>query len=106
MGFTFDSWPVVGKAVGTYLAEVGGFSQDAYLELLLKIKDGDPEALGAVIPFLYAEFTNLLQKDERELRPEEAAFLQDFLDSMNEQRSNSATAAWYRYEQWRSEQYG
>ena len=105
MGFSSHSWPVVGRAAGAYLDALEGYSADAYLELLVALKDGNPDALGAVMPFLYAEFSALLQKDQSELTPEESAFLQEFLDSINDQRSFAATSAWDSYQNWRREQY-
>lgn len=102
--FSSQSWPVVARAVGAFImARDGKFSDDAFLELILAIKRRDPDVLGAVMPFLMDEFVSLLKKGDSELKPEEMAFLLDFLDSFNEQRAYAAAVAMHMYEEWMQE---
>lgn len=104
VNFSSQSWPVVARALGAWItARDSKFSEDAFLELLLAIDNGDMDTLGAVMPFLMDEFVSLLQKDESELKPEEMAFLLEFLDSLNQQRSHAASVAIRQYEDWKEE---
>src|SRR5690606_27673053 len=84
----------------------GELSERAFLEKLRLVQsntDEGYEALGELVPFLVAELSAILDRDEDTWTPAERAFVEEFLRFVNRQRIEAANAAYREYEEWKAE---
>src|SRR5690606_9576922 len=84
----------------------GELSERAFLEKLRLVQsntDEGYEALGELVPFLVAELSAILDRDEETWTPAERAFVEEFIGFVNMQRIEAANAAYREYEEWKAE---
>jgi len=104
--FSPNAWPVVGRVIGQYIEQTGELSERAFLEKLRLVQsntDEGYEALGELVPFLVAELSAILDRDEETWTPAERAFVEEFIGFVNMQRIEAANAAYREYEEWKAE---
>ena len=106
--FSGAAWPVMGKAIATYLSVEGKLQESEFLKMLQRLTSSDPntrnEALGEILPFVMGELEEILNRPESTWSAAERAFIEEFLRFVNDQRKEAAAWAMVEYLRWKEEQ--